>query len=272
MHVNDPGFAEWNRAVAYGDGVFESILVVGGVAPLWHLHKLRLQLSLARLCIFCDHAELEKQFLAALQQHPDGIIKLIVARSGGDRGYSARNSSSSVIRIICYPLPTYSCSRMREGVRLHICQQRLSHNPALAGIKHLNRLEQVFAASERNPVMADEGLMLDQTGAVIECTSSNIFIYRNEVLQTPRLDNCGVAGVMRSYIIEQMAAKIPSSVQQTRLILADVLAADTVFICNSVFGVMPVVSIGVSALSVRPELIEKFWQELSLLGYASLYA
>jgi 4-amino-4-deoxychorismate lyase len=271
MHVTASGFAQWNRAVAYGDGLFESILVVDGVAPLWQYHKLRLQQSLERLCISCDVTALEKKFHSEISDHPDALIKIIVARSGGDRGYSARQANKSAVKIISYPLPQFSRTRMVDGVRMHVCRQRLSHNPALAGIKHLNRLEQVLAFSELDRAIADEGLMLDNCGTVIEGTASNIFILRNQTLVTPLLDHCGVAGVMREYIIRDLAATIPLSIRQSRLTLADVLSSDAVFICNSVFGVWPVRSVGVSQLSFKLELIEDIWRKLTPMGYASLY-
>ena len=154
---------------------------------------------------------------------------------------------------------------------MHVCRQRLSHSPALAGIKHLNRLEQVLAATEWDRAIADEGLMLDNTGAVIEGTVSNIFILRNETLLTPLLDHCGVAGVMRDFIIRKLSANTLLSVRQMRLTIDDLLTADAVFICNSILGVWPVHSVGVSQLSSSPVLIERIWQQLASMGYAKLY-
>lgn len=276
MHAAASISSPWDRAFAYGDGLFESVLVVEGKAPLWDFHRLRLQESLQRMRIACDMAGLEKSFLAEVAQHPDALIKIVVARSGGTRGYDARQARDCAVRIKAYPLPQhsqkkYSQKKITDGVRLHICSQRLSHNPALAGMKHLNRLEQVFAASERQRDWADEGLVLDSSGAVIECTSSNIFILRNGMLETPRLDYCGVAGVMRAAIMEKIAATIPLPVRAVRITLADVLVADTVFICNSIFGVWPVNSVGVSQIRIRHEVIEKIWQQLRVMGYAGLY-
>jgi 4-amino-4-deoxychorismate lyase len=261
----------WDRAIAYGDGLFESVLVLEGKAPLWNFHRLRLQQSLQRMGIHCDIAGLERSFLAEVAQHADALIKIIVARSGGTRGYDARQARDCAVQIKAYPLPKYSQKKITDGVHLHVCRQRLSHNSALAGMKHLNRLEQVFAASERQRDWTDEGLMLDSSGAVIECTSSNIFIVRNGILETPRLDHCGVAGVMRAAIMEKLVDTIPLPVREVRLTLTDVLGADTVFVCNSIFGVWPVSSIGVSQIPVRHEVIEKLWQQLRVIGYAGLY-
>ena len=271
MHAAADIPLSWNRAVAYGDGLFETILVLDGVAPLWDFHRTRLQQSFQRLNIHCDIDELEKSFLLLAVQHPNALIKIIVARSGGSRGYSAKQSNDCAIQLKSYPLPHYAPAKITDGVRLHVCKQHLSHNSALAGIKHLNRLEQVMAASEIYRDWADEGLMLDSSGAVIEGTSSNIFILRNGILETPRLNHCGVSGVMRAVIMQKLAQDISLPVQEKRLTLAYVLAADAIFICNSIFGVWPVKSIGVSAVQMNASIIKKLWQPLTALGYARLY-
>jgi len=271
MHAAADIPLSWNRAVAYGDGLFETILVLDGTAPLWNFHRARLQQSIQRLHIHCDISELEKSFLSLATQHANTLIKIIVARSGGSRGYSARQSHDCAVELKTYPLPHYARTKITDGVRLHVCRQRLSHNTALAGIKHLNRLEQVIAASELCDDRADEGLMLDNSGAVTEGTSSNIFIVRDGMLETPRLDHCGVAGVMRAAIMQKLSKDISLPVQETRLTLANALSADAVFMCNSVFGVWPVKSIGVSAIQQDKKIIGKLWQPLTVLGYARLY-
>lgn len=271
MHAAADIPPSWNRAVAYGDGLFETILVLDGVAPLWNFHRARLQQSIQRLNIYCDINELETSFLSFATQHPNALIKIIIARSGGSRGYSAKQSDDCAIQLKTFPLPHYARTKITDGVRLHVCRQRLSHNPGLAGIKHLNRLEQVMAASELRSDSSDEGLMLDNSGSVIEGISSNIFIMHNHRLETPRLDYCGVAGVMRAAIMQKLAQDISLPVQEKRLTLSSVLAADAVFMCNSVFGVWPVKSIGVSTIKQDAKIIEKLWQPLTALGYAELY-
>jgi 4-amino-4-deoxychorismate lyase len=175
------------------------------------------------------------------------------------------------VSIKVYSIPQFSQQRLTQGIRLHICRQRLSYHPVLAGIKHLNRLEQVMAADERNEELAEDGLMLDESGSVIECVSSNVFILQGKTLLTPSLHHCGVAGVMRAVVMQQFAKQAELAVAETRLTLNDCLAADGLFICNSVIGIVPVQSIGVSAVNVANEITTRFWQALSSLGYARLY-
>lgn len=261
----------WERAIAYGDGFFETILVIDGAAPLWAFHRARLTEAAKRLQINCDIAAIEKDFFACTMQHHNAVIKTVIARASGQRGYRAQTATDVTVSIKAHPIPQFSKQRLTQGVKLHVCRQRLATNTALAGIKHLNRLEQVLAADECDALLYDEGLMLDESGSVIEGVSSNIFILRNNTLLTPRLDHCGVAGVMRAAVMQQFFAQIALPVQETRLTLNDCLSADGMFICNSVIGIVPVQSIGVSQIPVQQEITAQCWQMLSSLGYARLY-
>lgn len=261
---------DWERAVAYGDGFFESIFVVDGKAPLWSLHRARLIDAVKRLRINCDINTIEDNFQQCSNQQSLAIVKIIVARAGGQRGYSPTNTDYSV-SIKAYPAPQFSQQRIAQGLRLHLCRQCLSHNAALAGIKHLNRLEQVLAADELNKTLYDEGLMLDVQGSVIEGISSNLLVLQKNTLVTPSLKNCGVAGVMRAFILQKLAVEMGIAVEETRLTLQDCLNAEGMFICNSVIGVLPVQSIGISPVVQHTETTVRIWQTLSSLGYARLY-
>lgn len=261
----------WERAIAYGDGFFETILVIDSSSPLWNFHRARLCETVKRLQICCDIAAIEADFFACANQYRNAVIKIIVARSGGQRGYRSQTATDVAVSIKAHPIPQFPQQRLTQGVRLQVCQQRLSSNTALAGIKHLNRLEQVLAADERNEQWHQEGLMLDETGSVIEGISSNLFILRNNALFTPRLNQCGVAGVMRAAVMQKFAAHIGLPVKESRLTLNDCLSADGMFICNSIIGVVPVCAIGVSQIKMNTKMTEQFWQMLSPLGYARLY-
>ncbi|HQQ62343.1 MAG TPA: aminodeoxychorismate lyase [Pseudomonadales bacterium] len=257
--------------MAYGDGVFETMRVHDGNIPLWSFHLKRLRHALATLHIDADVASIEKDSLSLAAQHKSGVLKLTVARSGGGRGYDARTARDVATSLRYFPAPVYSKSRQQDGVRLYICQQRLSWNPVLAGIKHLNRLDNVLAASEWNRDWADEGLLLDNSGAVIEGTMSNLFVVRHGSLATPSLSHCGVAGVMRALIMQELAKKSGFALREMRLTLADVLSADECFVCNSIFGIWPVRSIGVSAMPDQKPASMKLISYLQSYGYGDLY-
>lgn len=261
----------WERAVSYGDGFFETILVIDGAVPLWAFHRARLTESAKRLNINCNIAAIEKDFFACAMQHHNAVIKIVIARAGSQRGYRAQTATNVTVSIKAHLLPQFSQQRLTQGVGLQLCQQRLSSNPALAGIKHLNRLEQVLAANERDEQLYQEGLMLDESGSVVEGVSSNVFILRDKILLTPKLNHCGVAGVMRAAVMQQFSAQMALPVQEMRLTLNDCLAADAMFICNSVIGIVPVRAIGVSKIKMNLKMTEQFWQQLSALGYTRLY-
>ena len=128
-----------------------------------------------------------------------------------------------------------------RGVRLYACQSRLSRQPALAGLKHLNRLEQVLARREWHDPRYFEGLMLDTEHHVIECVSSNLFMAHDGGLFTPGLEQCGVGGVLRRLIIDDLAPALGLEVEVTSLTIKDLMDADEIFLCNSVIGVLPVI-------------------------------
>jgi 4-amino-4-deoxychorismate lyase len=127
----------------------------------------------------------------------------------------------------------------------------LSENVALAGIKHLNRLDQVIARNEWHDADIAEGIMLDCAGNVIEGTMSNVFIVKAGKLLTPVLDKSGVAGVMRSQIIS-LAAELNISVVEANIHLEDFMAADEIFVSNSVIGLWPVSEIDNNVYHVGP--------------------
>jgi 4-amino-4-deoxychorismate lyase len=227
-----------DRGLAYGDGLFETIRFVAGRAPLWTGHMTRLARGCRRLRIEVPSKD---QLLAEAQQiagsERDAVIKIIVTRSSG-RGYAGDKDATARCMIMARSLPGIDANAYRHGVRLRWCALRLSMQPALAGLKHLNRLEQVLARGEwRDPRIYD-GLLCDQEGEVVSATSANLFIVRRGVLLTPKLDRCGVAGVARATILRRAAYFC--RVREARLRVDDVDSADEIFLSNAVRGIVPV--------------------------------
>lgn len=231
-----------DRGLHYGDGLFETLAVVGGRPQLWEPHMRRLAEGCRRLGLPPPASDLlrgEADRLCAERER--GVLKILLTRGQGGRGYRPpRETETVVTRVLSWhPPPDYPPSYYREGVALRLCRTRLGHNPALAGIKHLNRLEQVLARAEWREAAIAEGLMLDQAGHPIEGTQSNLFLVRRGVLATPDLSCCGVAGVMRDLLIE-LARGDGHEVEVARLGIGDLQTADEVFLCNSLIGVWPV--------------------------------
>jgi 4-amino-4-deoxychorismate lyase len=145
--------------------------------------------------------------------------------------------------IISSPLLQRPAAYSSQGVGVHLCRTRVAVQPALAGIKHLNRLENVLARAEWSDPAIAEGLLCDTEDNVIGGTMSNLFIAKEGRLITPELDRCGVAGVMRDLVMELAHAHgIP--LQVTAISLDDLFDAAEVFVVNSVIGLWPVVALG----------------------------
>jgi len=229
-----------DRGLIYGDGVFRTMLVRDGRLLHWQQHYNKLQHDCSALGIECPSIKiLTAELDQLIQTRPDGVAKIIITRGTGTRGY-APSAHSLVTRILnISPPPIYPDSYASSGVNMHICRLRLGHQPRLAGIKHLNRLENVLAAAEWNDADIAEGLLLDEAGHIIEATRSNLFLVRNGALFTPDLSRCGVAGLQRERVMD-WAKRNGMVCNVANLLLDDLLAADEIFVVNSVIGLWPV--------------------------------
>jgi len=239
-----------DRGLLYGDGVFRTIRAVAGQLQHLPLHFEKLQHDCAELGIACPALEmLARESSDLLERHGDGIYKLIVTRGVGPRGYAPPENAQTTHIWDYSPAPNYPSSWKHSGIRLHLCKMRLTHQPRLAGIKHLNRLENVLAASEWCNTDFAEGLLMDPTGKVIEATRSNVFLVSHGILVTPQLSNCGVAGVQRGRVLSwALQHKMPLQVRDVQL--DEIWAADELFLVNSVIGLWSVC-----------ELEVKFWTD-----------
>lgn len=223
------------RAMHYGDGLFETLRVVDGRAPLWEWHWQRLQLGCERLRLPPpDEAHLLRRLRRLRQRLPDATVKVLWSAGASARGYARPKLLSPRLHLYAAPWQ----APPDRGLCLRWCEFRMGNNPLLAGIKHLNRLEQVMARSEWTDSAIDEGLMLDAEGHVIAATASNLLIRKDQRWITPMLDRCGVAGVGRRWCMQQLA------VQQTRIGIADVEGAEQCLLVNALQGPRPVVRLG----------------------------
>ena len=228
-----------DRGLAYGDGLFETILITsrGPVLPDYHLD--RLELGLQRLGLRLSRQQVHQTLHAYPGFRQPGIVKLIVTAGSGGRGYF-RGDAAPVSILSHHPAPAYPAAFYEQGIRVFPCKTRLCHQPLLAGLKHLNRLEQVLARNEwGNADDFQEGLVCDMDGHPVEGTLCNRFIVEGDEVVTPSLDNCGVAGVMRRWLLEQLPAQ-GLRVKETPITLERFRLAGERFFCNSVLGVWPV--------------------------------
>ncbi len=232
-----------DRGLAYGDGVFRTLRLQGGMPLEWPWHHRRLARDCAALDIpYPGEKVLLEELRRLALRFPDGVGKLVVTRGPGARGYGPHSAVTPTRIVSVSPAPVYPASYGQEGVRVRVCTLRLACQPRLAGIKHLNRLENVLARAEWQDSAVAEGLLLDDGGRVVEGTMSNLFCVLHGRLVTPDLSRCGVEGVQRERVMAfARAAGIPLEVRD--LTLDELLAAEEVFLVNSLIRLWPIAAL-----------------------------
>ncbi|MCD2453128.1 aminodeoxychorismate lyase [Methylicorpusculum oleiharenae] len=229
-----------DRGFSYGDGLFETIEIDHGIPVFFYRHLKRLTAGCQRLRIpLFETDQLIAEVKQALQGVEQGVLKIIITRGSGGRGYRQPDPVMPTRVISVHPFPGYPADFQTQGISLTYCETRLGLNPALAGIKHLNRLEQVLARAEWNSDAIHEGLMQDIQGHVIEGTMSNFFLVKGNRLITSFIDQCGVAGIMRSVVME-CADELDMALSEQWIDKTDLLEADELFVCNSLIKIWPV--------------------------------
>ncbi len=250
-----------DRGFSYGDGVFRTMRVRNGQPVSWPFHYQKLVADCAAIGIVCPSAELlmadfQKLFEEELfSENSNHVAKIIITRGEGERGYAPPVITVPTRVLIKSNMPSYAPANYDQGVQLHVCDIRLSEQSKLAGIKHLNRLENVLARMEWHDETIFDGLLMDAQGNVIECTMSNIFIRVGNTLKTPDLSQCGVAGITRQRILG-LGKLLGLDVMTKKITLPQLFEADEVLICNSLYGAFQVARIGDKAW-LKQDLAEK---------------
>jgi len=229
-----------DRGLAYGDGVFETIAMRGGRMALWDGHRDRLQLGCERLGIPAPDPDLLLQELKTVAAgQPNCVVKIIVTRGSGGRGYAPPVPANPRRIVSAHPLPEGMEEDARLGVHAVTCLVRLALQPQLRGIKHLSRLEQVMAAAELAAHPGKQGVLLNTEGYVITGVQANLFAVSGSHLITPRMDRCGVHGVLRNVLLNAHGGRC----ERRRVTLDLLQEADEVFLCSAVRGIVPVLSL-----------------------------
>ena len=229
-----------DRGLAYGDGVFETMACRGGHIRWLDHHLDRLILGCGRLAIPAPaRAVLRSEIEAHCPRNEAAVVKLIMTRGVGARGYRAPEPAEPTRILTIGPWPDLPPDQYTRGIVVKTCALRLGENPQLAGLKHLCRLEQVLAQMEIEGTPAQEGLVRSSSGYVIGGISSNVFGVSGGTLLTPRLQRCGVHGVMRRVLLEH-AEEAGLTVREADLSPVDIAACEELFVTNAVFGIKPV--------------------------------
>jgi 4-amino-4-deoxychorismate lyase len=239
------------RGLHYGDGLFETIAVIGGQPRLLSRHLQRLASGCERLGLGADSGEVAAEVQRIARGHARAVIKVLVTRGAAvARGYAIRGTETPTRITLRYAWPRED-PPMRAGARVRMAALRLGENRALAGLKHLNRLEQVLARREWDDPGIMDALMCSSSGDLVSGTHSNVFMVRDGTLLTPRLDRCGVAGVMRAQVLESAAAcGLPA--RECVLEAGDLAAAQELFLTNALLGICPVQELAGAALPLGP--------------------
>ena len=242
-----------DRGLHYGDGLFETMAVQGGGVRFLDWHLERLADGAARLAIPLPEPGTLRAEIGAVAAADRGIIKLILTRGAGERGY--RPPPRPVPTRLLFRLPWPAPAAPTGGVRVGWCRTRLGRNPRLAGVKHLNRLEQVLARAEWDDADMAEALMMDDRDRAIGGTRTNLFARMAGRWTTPVLDQCGVAGVMRRAFMSWAAAR-GEPVIERELPAAELAGATALLLTNAVIGAWPVCELDGRALPVDPVAAE----------------
>ena len=246
-----------DRGLHFGDGVFETIACLQGRPRFLALHLERLARGCRALGFSPPAPErlrAEVEHLAAEQER--SIVKLIVTRGPATvRGYAVSGDARATRIAIRYPWPVEDPVLQQRGVSVRVAVTRLGENPALAGLKHCNRLEQILARAEPHEAGSAEALMLSRSGNLVSGTMTNLFLVdgppESPRLRTPAIDLCGVAGVMRRVVLRE-AARSGITATECMLWPADLAAATEVFLTNARLGIWPVARIEERTLTPGP--------------------
>lgn len=231
----EDGLDAMQRGLAYGDGLFETMRARGGIVALWHAHFERLAAGCRRLGLDPpQEAALVAERDRLIAAEPDAVLKLMLWRRATGRGYDPAGETASHRTWRSAPLPSHCTSPLR----VRWCKLALARQPALAGLKTMNRLEQVLARSEWMGKEWDEGLLCDNEGLVISAIAGNLFAVIDGRLVTPALDRCGIAGVFRAWILAQPDPELRIEVRD--ILRDEIERATELFLTNAVRGIRPI--------------------------------
>ncbi|MDH5612174.1 MAG: aminodeoxychorismate lyase [Gammaproteobacteria bacterium] len=251
-----------DRGLHYGDGLFETIACVDHKLQFWNEHIVRMQNSAQQLGIELSAIKyFESDVQNMLQAHSVSgcVIKLILTRGQSERGYRSSLPQKPTRIVILSDLPPYSEQYAKQGINACFCQHPVSNNSRLAGIKHLNRLDNVLARNEWQDEY-QEGFMFDESGHLIEGTMSNVFAVKKNQLYTPSLNLSGVNGIIRAQILSiAQEQKIQSKV--TNITKEEIMSMDEIFVCNSIIGIWPVNTLNNKSYEIGP-ITQKITQVL----------
>lgn len=239
-----------DRAFNYGDGVFTTMCICNGRAELLSFHLSRLLHDATAIGLVIDTSAIKNAILKEIANNsPESgsldekyVLKIHVSGGEGGRGYSRNEQNPPVVRLTKHEYPSHYNVLYSTGLKLICAQTTLAIQPILAGVKHVNRLEQVLIKREVSLANVDDAIVCDTQGNVIESSAGNIFFFTNNMWCTPSLHGCGVNGVVRQCLLEAFEKNnIPYEIGQ--FTTDEIKCAECVVVTNALMKVMPVKSI-----------------------------
>ncbi|MBU3022723.1 aminodeoxychorismate lyase [Aestuariibacter sp. A3R04] len=228
-----------DRALQYGDGLFTTAVVQNGAIALWDFHKQRLLSDSHRLMIDINGEKLEVEAFQQAKALKNGVLKIHLSAGTGGRGYQRAEDTVPTVTYSYHQIPSHYAGWRKNGIEISVSPVQLGVQPLLAGIKHLNRLEQVLVKQQ---LTFDDAIVTSIDGYVIEASASNVFWYANGTWYTPALTKCGVEGVFRRFITAYFETK-GQAAEVGNYFLSDVFVADALFLCNALMEIVPVRSL-----------------------------
>ena len=254
-----------DRGLEFGDGLFETLLLLDGVPQFPEFHERRLRRGFECLRFAGATPELASLIAPALDRAAGfqrAALRLTLSRAAGSRGYPPGQGVDHRCVLRLTPIGTDAPAHTSPAT-LGVSSMALASQPALAGIKHLNRLEQVLAAREAAQSGADDMVMLDQAGKVVSTTAGNLYMFAQGKIHTPRIGDCGIAGTRRKLLLEQWAPALGLEVVQRDLDPAELVSAEELFYSNSLWGLRPVGELGARLFQHHPVCNALFTQYLA---------
>lgn len=226
----------FDRGLSYGDGLFTTALIVAGKVQYLEQHIERLITGCQQLGIVLNDVEkLIQQIEQIALRYELNVLKVVITAGVGGRGYSRNGAGKPTVVISVFPYPEHYQEWQNKGVVLAKAETKLGIQPLLAGIKHLNRLEQVLVRKELDNIEADDVLVCDINNKIIETSCANVFWLSKGIIYTPKLDQAGVAGIMRDKLLKLLP--------EVNLVTMDAKVleeAEEIWLCNSLMGIVPV--------------------------------
>lgn len=238
-----------DRGLNYGDGFFTTAKVHNGEVEHWPLHCARLEECAARLGFDAlDISALTHAVNAYIQTVALGVLKIVVTRGEGGRGYALPEQPQATILLSQSAFPTHYNLHAQQGVKLAVSPIKLASQPLLAGLKTLNRLEQVMIKRAMDTKRYDDVLVCDYQNKVIEASAANIFAIDNGRVVSPNLQNCGIKGVYLQSLCDKL------EIEFIDITLPALLQMDAVYLCNSLMAIVPVTAIADTGFDLTTSL------------------